>query len=303
MSDAPAAPVTEIGAPPVTEEYPEVPGVQVFVGNLAYSTTDEGLKTFVTPVQSDVLSAQVVLRGSRSAGYGLVALATAEAAQKPVETLNNKELDGRQVVVEVAKPSVFSHIAGPGIYTAGSPETDMPLLIDANMNLLLPAPTMDEEDKLGEKRKLEDERGDAVTDILEAHGTHLRSLSVKALQPTPTSLAVACPHLERFEIQCFPDASMLALIPRSITTLVIRNMPPSPADVDSLVQALETFPCLKTLMWQSCPRIEACPCASSLAQTFPGQPYGSGKRLNINPMARARVERARSPEISWFNAM
>ncbi|KAJ7668801.1 hypothetical protein DFH06DRAFT_1294512 [Mycena polygramma] len=108
MSDAPAAPVTEIGAPPVTEENPEVPGVQVFVGNLAYSTTDEGLKTFVTPVQSDVLSAQVVLRGSRSAGYGLVALATAEAAQKPVETLNNKELDGRQVVVEVAKPSVFS---------------------------------------------------------------------------------------------------------------------------------------------------------------------------------------------------
>ncbi|KAJ7668782.1 hypothetical protein DFH06DRAFT_1182470 [Mycena polygramma] len=91
----------------------------------------------------------------------------------------------------------------------------------------------------------------AVTDILKAHGTHLRSLSVKALQPTPTSLAVACPHLERFEIQCFPDASMLALIHRSITTLVIRNMPPGPADVDALVQALETFPCLKTLMWQS----------------------------------------------------
>lgn len=45
------------------------------------------------------------MRGTRSAGYGFVALATAEAAQKAVETLDKKELDGRQVIVEVAKPS------------------------------------------------------------------------------------------------------------------------------------------------------------------------------------------------------
>ncbi|KAJ6509984.1 hypothetical protein C8R47DRAFT_1173731 [Mycena vitilis] len=105
MSDAPAAPVTENGAPPVTQEKPEVPGFKVFAGNLAYSTTDEGLKTFFAPVESDILSAQVILRGSRSAGYGFVALATAEAAQKAVEALDKKELDGRQVIVEVAKPS------------------------------------------------------------------------------------------------------------------------------------------------------------------------------------------------------
>ncbi|KAJ7276240.1 hypothetical protein B0H12DRAFT_1041079 [Mycena haematopus] len=105
MSDAPAAPVTENGAPPVTQEKVEVPGFKVFAGNLAYSTTDEGLKTFFAPVSSDILSAQVILRGSRSAGYGFVALTTAEAAQKAVEALDKKELDGRQVIVEVAKPS------------------------------------------------------------------------------------------------------------------------------------------------------------------------------------------------------
>jgi len=105
MSDAPAAPVTENGAPPVTQEKAEVPGFKVFAGNLAYSTTDEGLKTFFAPVQSDVLSVQVIQRGTRSAGYGFVALATAEAAQKAVEALDKKELDGRQVIVEVAKPS------------------------------------------------------------------------------------------------------------------------------------------------------------------------------------------------------
>ncbi|KAF7352921.1 RNA-binding domain-containing protein [Mycena venus] len=86
MSDAPAAPVTENGVPPVTQEKVEVPGFKVFAGNLAYSTTDEGLKTFFAPVSSDIISAQ-------------------RPPKKAVEALDKKELDGRQVIVEVAKPS------------------------------------------------------------------------------------------------------------------------------------------------------------------------------------------------------
>jgi len=106
MSDAPAASANENGAPPVAQDKPEeVLGFKVFAGNLAYSTTDEGLRTFFAPVQSDILSAQVILRGTRSAGYGFVALATADAAQKAVELLDKKDLDGRQVIIEVAKPS------------------------------------------------------------------------------------------------------------------------------------------------------------------------------------------------------
>ncbi|KII95345.1 hypothetical protein PLICRDRAFT_121060 [Plicaturopsis crispa FD-325 SS-3] len=106
MSDAPAAPVTENGVPPAAQEsaIEEAPGFKVFAGNLAYSTTDEGLKAFFAPVEKDILTAQVILRGTRSAGYGFVSLSTAEAAQKAVEALNKKELDGREVVVEVAKP-------------------------------------------------------------------------------------------------------------------------------------------------------------------------------------------------------
>lgn len=106
MSDAPAASVTENGAPPVTQEkVEETPGFKVFAGNLAYSTTDEGLKTFFAPVQNDIITAQVIMRGSRSAGYGFVSLTSAEAALKSVELLDKQELDGRQVIVEVAKPS------------------------------------------------------------------------------------------------------------------------------------------------------------------------------------------------------
>ncbi|KAK7470841.1 hypothetical protein VKT23_002258 [Stygiomarasmius scandens] len=103
MSDASAAaaPVTENGAP--VAEVQEEPGHKVFAGNLAYSTTDEGLKAFFEPVSSDIITAQVILRGTRSAGYGFVALSSAEAAQKAVELLDKKELDGRPVIVEIAK--------------------------------------------------------------------------------------------------------------------------------------------------------------------------------------------------------
>jgi RNA recognition motif-containing protein len=51
------------------------------------------------------LSAQVILRGTRSAGYGFVALSSAEAAQKAVDALNKTELDGREVIVEIANPA------------------------------------------------------------------------------------------------------------------------------------------------------------------------------------------------------
>jgi len=101
MSEAPvaAAPVTETGVPS------EEPGFKVFAGNLAYTTTDAGLRAFFAPVEADIISAQVIQRGTRSAGYGFVALKTAEAAQKAVEILDKKELDSREVIVEVAKPS------------------------------------------------------------------------------------------------------------------------------------------------------------------------------------------------------
>jgi RNA recognition motif-containing protein len=51
------------------------------------------------------ISAQVIMRGTRSAGYGFVALTSLEAALKAVELLHRKELDSREVIVEVAKPS------------------------------------------------------------------------------------------------------------------------------------------------------------------------------------------------------
>jgi len=105
MSDAQVPQqVSENGVSMAQEKLEEV-GFKVFAGNLAYTTTDEGLEAFFAPVANDILSAQIIMRGPRSSGYGFVALATAEAAEKAVESLNKMELDGRTVIVEIAKPS------------------------------------------------------------------------------------------------------------------------------------------------------------------------------------------------------
>ncbi|PVG01037.1 RNA-binding domain-containing protein [Serendipita vermifera] len=102
MADTANAPV-DAGAVPTPGD--EQPGHKVFTGNLAYSTTEEGLKTFFNPVVDDILSVQLIYRGRRPAGYGFVAFNTAEAASKAAELLNKKELDGRTLIVEVAKPT------------------------------------------------------------------------------------------------------------------------------------------------------------------------------------------------------
>lgn len=47
----------------------------------------------------------MISRNRRSLGYGFVEVSSADAAQKAVTALNQKELEGRNVIVEVAKPA------------------------------------------------------------------------------------------------------------------------------------------------------------------------------------------------------
>jgi cold-inducible RNA-binding protein len=78
---------------------------KLFVGGIAFSTTDEGLRDFFAQ-SGTVLSATVVTDQStdRSRGFGFVEMATAEEAQKAVNGLNGRELDGRRLNVDIAKP-------------------------------------------------------------------------------------------------------------------------------------------------------------------------------------------------------
>jgi RNA recognition motif-containing protein len=76
---------------------------KVFVGNLSFKTQEADLaKEF--EVAGKVATANIISRGSRSLGYGFVELESEEEARKAVELLHKKQIDGREIKVEVAKP-------------------------------------------------------------------------------------------------------------------------------------------------------------------------------------------------------
>lgn len=78
---------------------------RLFVGSLAWATTDDSLKNFFSQVGT-VSSARVITDRAtgRSKGFGFVEMATDEEAQKAVTELNGKDLDGRTIVVNEARP-------------------------------------------------------------------------------------------------------------------------------------------------------------------------------------------------------
>ncbi len=78
---------------------------KLFVGSLSWNTTDESLQQFFSQA-GNVVSAKVITdrESGRSRGFGFVEMSTEEEAQKAVAELNDKELDGRTIKVNEAKP-------------------------------------------------------------------------------------------------------------------------------------------------------------------------------------------------------
>ena len=78
---------------------------KLYVGGLSYNTTDATLKdTFAQA--GTVESATIIIdkMTNRSKGFGFVEMSTEEEAQKAIEMFNGKELDGRSVTVNEARP-------------------------------------------------------------------------------------------------------------------------------------------------------------------------------------------------------
>lgn len=78
---------------------------RLYVGNLAWGTTDESLRTFFASAGT-VTFAQVIINkfNGRSKGFGFVEMETEEQAQHAIETLNEQQLDGRKIFVNEARP-------------------------------------------------------------------------------------------------------------------------------------------------------------------------------------------------------
>lgn len=78
---------------------------KLFVGSLAWATTDDSLKAHFETVGT-VESARVITdrESGRSRGFGFVEFASDDDAKKAIETLNDSELDGRNITVNEARP-------------------------------------------------------------------------------------------------------------------------------------------------------------------------------------------------------
>lgn len=78
---------------------------KLFVGGISWDTTEDGLKAFFEQVGE--VEEVVIIKDratGRSKGFGFVTMKNAEDAAKAIEELNGKELDGRQVAVNKARP-------------------------------------------------------------------------------------------------------------------------------------------------------------------------------------------------------
>lgn len=78
---------------------------RLFVGSIAWGTTDATLKTHFEQA-GQVESAAVIIdkMSGRSKGFGFVEMADDASAQTAIDKLNGSELDGRKIVVSEARP-------------------------------------------------------------------------------------------------------------------------------------------------------------------------------------------------------
>lgn len=80
-------------------------GKKIYVGNLPYSATDETLKNLFAEIGT-VDSAQVIMDrySGRSKGFGFVEMSSDAEAADAIGKLNGKELEGRALTVNEARP-------------------------------------------------------------------------------------------------------------------------------------------------------------------------------------------------------
>jgi RNA recognition motif-containing protein len=80
-------------------------GKKLYVGNLTYGVTDSDLEQMFAP-HGTVQSAQVIMDRDtgRSKGFGFVEMGSDQEAQAAIAALNGKEVDGRALTVNEARP-------------------------------------------------------------------------------------------------------------------------------------------------------------------------------------------------------
>lgn len=90
-------------------------GKKLYIGNLPYTVDSAELETLLaehgTVLSADVISDRMT---GRSKGFGFVEMESDEQADAAIEALNGKEVNGRTLTVNEAKPRVPRSGGGGG---------------------------------------------------------------------------------------------------------------------------------------------------------------------------------------------
>ncbi len=78
---------------------------KLFVGNLSFNTTENDLQDLFA-AHGNVISVDLILDKAtgRSRGFAFVTMETKEAAQAAIQALHGKDMDGRNLTVNEARP-------------------------------------------------------------------------------------------------------------------------------------------------------------------------------------------------------
>jgi len=79
----------------------------IYVGNLPWSTTKEELaEIFAVKAGVEIIESRIITdrETGRSRGFGFVEVESDEALAKVIETMNGTDFDGREIIVNEAKP-------------------------------------------------------------------------------------------------------------------------------------------------------------------------------------------------------
>ena len=90
-------------------------GKKLYVGNLTYGVTNEMLEQMFAP-HGMVQSAQIVMDRDtgRSKGFGFVEMGNDQEAQAAIAAMNGKDVDGRNLTVNEARPKPEGGRSGGG---------------------------------------------------------------------------------------------------------------------------------------------------------------------------------------------
>jgi cold-inducible RNA-binding protein len=95
--------------------------VKLYVGNLSFNTSNQDLSDLFGSVGS-VTSCNIIedRETGRSRGFGFVEMSSLSEGENAIAQLNGKEIDGRELKVNQAKPMEPRNGGGRGGYKGGS---------------------------------------------------------------------------------------------------------------------------------------------------------------------------------------